>query len=62
MFVGKVTLDQVLSRLSTSAKVSGSINPTVYSVPEFEAKLGAGNHFLTSVLKVRKVFLLGERG
>ena len=61
MIVGKATLDQVLSRLATAEKAIGrSINPTVYSVVEFKSKLSAGNHFLTSVLKGQKVFLLGD--
>src|SRR5438128_527623 len=61
MVVGKATLDQVLSRLSTAEKGIGrSINPTVYSVAEFKSKLASGNHFLTAVLKGQKVFLLGD--
>jgi predicted nucleotidyltransferase len=61
MVVGKATLNQVLSRLSTAEKGIGrSINPTVYSVAEFKSKLAAGNHFLTSVLKGQKIFLLGD--
>jgi len=61
MVVGKATLDQVLSRLSIAEKGIGrSIKPTVYSVAEFKSKLGAGNHFLVSVLKGQRVFLLGD--
>lgn len=61
MVVGKATLDEVMSRLSTAEKGIGrSINPTVYSSAEFKSKLAAGNHFLTSVLKGHKVFLLGD--
>jgi uncharacterized protein len=61
MVVGKVTLDEVLSRLSTVEKGIGrSLNPTVYSVAEFKSKFASGNHFLTSVLKGQKVFLLGD--
>ena len=61
MVVGKATLDQVLSRVSTTEKAIGrSINPTVYSVAEFKSKLATENHFLTSVLKGQKVFLLGD--
>jgi hypothetical protein len=42
-------------------KVSATlINPTVYSVAEFKAKLANGNHFLTAVLKRQKVFLRGD--
>ena len=61
MVVGKATLDEVLSRLSTVEKTVGRpINPTVYSVAEFKSKLTSGNHFLTAVLKGQKVFLLGD--
>jgi len=43
MVVGKATLDQVLSRLSTAEKGIGRpINPTVYTVAEFKSKLAAG--------------------
>jgi predicted nucleotidyltransferase len=63
MVVGKATLDEVLSRLSTVEKSIGRpINPTVYSVAEFKSKLETENHFLTSVLKGQKVFLLGDEG
>ena len=59
--VGKATLDEVLSRLSTVEKSIGRpINPTVYSVAEFKSKLASGNHFLTAVLKGQKVFLVGD--
>jgi len=61
MIVGKATLDEILSRLSTVEKSIGRpINPTVYSVEEFKAKLASGNHFLTAVLKGQKEFLLGD--
>jgi predicted nucleotidyltransferase len=61
MVVGKATLDEVLSRLSTVEKtIDRPINPTVYSVAEFKSKRTSGNHFLTAVLKGQKVFLLGD--
>ena len=61
MLVGKATLDEVLSRLSTVEKSIGRpINPTVYSLLEFKSKLASGNHFLNAVLKGQKVFLLGD--
>ena len=61
MVVGKATLDQVLSRVSATGRAIGrSINPTVYSVAEFKSKLATENHFLISVLKGQKVFLLGD--
>ena len=62
MIVGKSTLDEILSRLSTVEKHIGRpINPTVFSVEEFKAKLASGNHFLAAVLKGQKVFLLGDQ-
>ena len=61
MVVGKATLHDVLSRLSTVEKGLGRpINPTVYSVAEFKSKLASGNHFVNSVLKGQKAFLLGD--
>ena len=61
LVVGKATLDEILSRLSTVEKnVGRPINPTVYSIAEFKSKLASGNHFLTAVLKGQKVFLLGD--
>jgi len=61
MVVGKATLNEILSRLSTVEKSIGRpINPTVYSVAEFKSKLANGNHFLTAVLKGQKAFLLGD--
>ena len=61
MVVGKATLDEVLSRLSTvEKKIGRPINPTVYSTAEFKSKLASANHFLTAVLKGQKVFLLGD--
>jgi len=61
LVVGKATLEEVLSRLSTVEKtIRRPINSTVYSVAEFKSKLASGNHFLTAVLKGQKVFLLGD--
>ena len=61
LVVGKATLEEVLSRLSTVEKsIRRPINPTVYSVAEFKSKLASGNHFLTAVLKGQKEFLLGD--
>jgi len=61
MVIGKATLDEVLSRLTTVEKSVGRpINPTVYSVAEFKSRLASENHFLNAVLKGQKVFLLGD--
>ena len=61
MVVGDATLDEVLSRIAAVEKVIGRpIYPTVYSRVEFRSKLASGNHFVNSVLKGKKVFLLGD--
>ena len=61
LVVGKATLDEILSRLSTDENnVGRPINPTVYSVAEFKSKLAGGNHFLNAVLRGPKVSLLGD--
>jgi uncharacterized protein len=61
MIVGDVTMEEVLQQL---AEVEGTIgrpvNPTLYSATELQAKLTNGNHFLHSVIRGKKVFLVGE--
>jgi predicted nucleotidyltransferase len=61
MVVGNATLDEVLLRIAAVEKGIGRpINPTVYSVAEFRSKVANGNHFVSSVIKRKKVFLLGD--
>ena len=61
MVVGKVMLDDLLLRLTPAEEILGrSINPTVYSVREFNAKLRAGNHFLRAIMAGKNVFLIGD--
>jgi len=61
MVVGKATLEDVLGTLArTEASLRRAVNPTVYSVPEFKKKLASGNHFLNSVMRGEKIFLIGD--
>jgi uncharacterized protein len=61
MVVGKVTIDEVLTRLKPAEEtLSRSINPTVYSLREFKSKLQARNHFLSSVMSGKFEFLTGD--
>jgi predicted nucleotidyltransferase len=61
MIIGDVTLDEILTHLTPAERDLGRpINPTVYSLKEFKAKLQRGNHFLNSVVRGEKVFLIGE--
>ena len=62
MIVGKVTPDDVLARLGDVEPLLGrEVNPTVYSVAEFKTKLSSGNHFINSVLRREKAFLIGDK-
>jgi predicted nucleotidyltransferase len=38
------------------------VNPSIYGVDEFCRKLAAGHHFLSSVIKAAKIFLIGDEG
>lgn len=61
MVVGSVPMDDVLMLLSSAEKEIGrAVNPTVYSVSEFRKKLQEGNHFLSAVLRGKKVMLFGD--
>lgn len=60
MIVGDVDFEDVVSRLHDAEKrLRREINPTLYPPREFQSKLAAGNHFLTSVLESKKLFVFG---
>jgi len=61
MIVGDATFDEVVPRLSgAEKKLRREINPTIYPVREFRSKVASGNHFLTSVLQSKKMFVSGN--
>ena len=61
MVLGEVSFAEVISSLSGTQKAVGrEINPSVYSPDDFRDKLKAGNHFLRSVLKEPKLFIVGS--
>lgn len=61
MIVGDITLDELLSGLSeVEASLGRPVNSTVYSIAEFRLKLKTGNHFLNTVVRGKKVFLIGN--
>jgi predicted nucleotidyltransferase len=62
LVVGDATFGEIVSALSAAQeKLVRDVNPSVYPVAEFRQKLaGAGHHFLTSVLKGPKIFLVGN--
>ena len=61
LVIGDVSFGDVVSALATAQKPLGrEINPTVYSPAEFRSKLRAHHHFLSSVLRNEKVFVIGD--
>jgi len=61
MVIGKASLEHVLASLGNiETSLRRALNPTVYSPAEFRKKLTAGNHFLNSVVRGEKVFLIGD--
>jgi len=60
MVLGNASFSDVVSALGPAQRTLGrEINPTVFPVNEFRSKLAAGNHFLRSVMKEKKLFVLG---
>lgn len=61
LVIGTATLDEVLDAVAAAGTSTGRIiNPSVYSMREFKPKLASGNHFLSSVVRGPKVFLIGN--
>jgi predicted nucleotidyltransferase len=61
MVVGEVTFADVVSALrEIEAKLGRDVNPTVYGPREFREKLAAKNHFLSTVAKEKKLFVIGD--
>jgi predicted nucleotidyltransferase len=61
MVIGNVTLRDIVGRLGAlQEKLSREINPVVYPVDEFRSKVSANDHFLNTVIKEAKDFLIGD--
>ena len=62
MVVGRVPFGELVSALRPAQQALGrEINPSVFPVSEFKSKLASGNHFLKSVMKDKKIFVLGSQ-
>jgi len=60
MVIGEVSLGELVSALSEVQKtLAREINPTVYPAEEFKEKSTAGNHFLRTIMREKKLFVLG---
>lgn len=61
MVLGNIGFAELVSALGPAQRtLDPEINPTVFPVAEFRAKLAAGNHFLKSEMREKKVFVLGS--
>lgn len=61
LVIGKVrlaSLSKILKPLEDA--LSRPVNPSLYSEAEFRDKVRDGNHFLTTVLNERKLFIIGS--
>jgi predicted nucleotidyltransferase len=62
LVVGKVTFAEIVSALDQAQKtINREINPTVYPVDEFQSKLSAGHHFLSTIVGKPMFFLFGDK-
>jgi uncharacterized protein len=62
LIVGGVRFGEVVLALALAQKsLARDINPTVYPVREFRTKVARSNHFLTSVVEEKKLFVIGDK-
>ena len=60
MVIGEVSFAEVTEALGPTQDALGrELNPSVYSAVEFRRKVKAGHHFVNSLLREPKIFLLG---
>ena len=61
MVIGQVSFAEISEALGEAQKTIGrEVNPSVYAPADFRAKLIAKHHFLRSVMKGGKIFLIGD--
>lgn len=61
MIVGEAKFAQVVQALATAQEtLRREINPNLYPIHEFRAKVAAGDPFLKRVLADKKIFLIGD--
>ena len=61
MIIGKCTFAEVVEALMPcQEKLGREVNPSVYPVDEFRKKIAAKHHFLKTVTKEKKIFLIGD--
>lgn len=59
--IGEVSLHEIVDSLSNvEQSIRREINPTIYSEKEFKIKFSKNNHFIRSIMKTEKEFILGS--
>ncbi len=59
--VGSCSFGDVVAAVSHAQdKLHREVNPSVYPVDEFKAKVASKHHFVSSVLREPKIFLIGD--
>jgi predicted nucleotidyltransferase len=63
LVIGHVNFSEVVDLLGSAQESTGrEINPSVYPPKEFADKLSKGHHFLNSLIKEPRIFLIGDEG
>ncbi|MEW6263960.1 MAG: nucleotidyltransferase domain-containing protein [Thermodesulfobacteriota bacterium] len=61
LVIGDLAFSEIVDALASAQESIGrEVNPSVYPVDEFIAKVSAGHHFVTSLIGEPKIFLLGD--
>lgn len=61
MVIGDVSFGEVIDAVHPAeASLTREVNPTVYPLAEALAKISAKDHFITTVMKGPKIFLVGD--
>ena len=63
MVIGEASFGEVVAALNPTQDIlRREVNPSVYSVDEFQHRMKDSHHFLTAVLEGPKLFLIGGEG
>lgn len=61
MVIGDVGLAEVSSPLrKAERRLDRAINPAIYTSDEFRAKVRSNHHFIATVMRTKRVFILGD--
>ena len=61
MIIGRVGLADVSAPLrKAERRLNRAINPTTYTADEFTSKVKSNHHFISTVMRSKKLFILGD--